>query len=86
MTHHKVQHRGDSKNKGLLDTLTKPANSGNFSLASAGNILFTQQYLNSSKEGVWAVDSRATDYMIQPSTGFISYRPCPSNTKIAHAD
>jgi len=47
-------------------TLTKPAESGNRSLAFAGNIpcYCVFNALNSSKEGVWVVDSRATDHMV----------------------
>jgi len=69
------------KLKGLLDTLTEPANSCNCSLAFAGYIPYSCPLnpLNSTTEGVWVVDSRATNHMTQSSTGFISYRSCPSN-------
>lgn len=66
------------KLRGLLDTLTKPADSGNCSLALACNILYsyTLNALNSSKEVVWAVDSGVIDHMTQLSSRFIPYRPC----------
>lgn len=51
------------KLRGLLDTLTKLADSSNCSLGFEGNI----------------PHSGARDHMTQSSIGFISYRSCPSN-------
>ena len=59
------------KLRGLLDTLTKSANSGDCSLAFACNIPYSYALnaLNSSKEGVWVVYCGATNHMTQSSTG-----------------
>lgn len=71
------------KLKGLLDTLRKPIDSSNCSLASACNIPYSYALnaLNSFK-GVWVVHYRARDRMTKSSYGFIS---CQSNKKIALA-
>ena len=75
------------KLRDFLETLVKPTDTGSSSLAFSGNSqAYALSVLQSTAQGTWVVDSGATDHMTYSSTEFISYRPCPSNKKIATAD
>ena len=71
----------------VLETLVKPTNTCSSSLAlSSTSQAYALSVLQSTAQVTWVVDSGATDHMTHSSTEFISYKPCPSNKKIAIAN